>query len=455
VLIAVALAGLVLSACGGAAAPATVVITQEVPGPVQIVTPTPGAEARKLEIFDWWTGPGEKEAADAMFKALKDKYPDIEVVQNPVPGGGGVNQRVVLQARMSAGLPPDTWQTLGGAELKSYVDAKELQPLDDLYKELGYDKVIPGPLLNAVTVDGHPYVIPLNMHVGNILYWSTAAFTKAKITDPPKTYKDFKADLDALKAAGYKYPLALGNKDSGWAAVFILDSLYLELAGPEGYVKFYKGETDVTTDANFKTALTELASLMAYVDPGNAALTWDQSVGNVVNGDSAMVIMGTWAIGAFIHDKWTPGKEFSATTFPQAPDRIILFHPDTFGLAVGGNHPNTTKDWLRVVASPELQIPTDVTQGGLFARTDIDPTKFPDPIRQELQGYVAKNPGKMILDQHGSIAPQAFTSAYWTAIATFVASPGAASDVDAAIKAVATLMTANDVKTAAAWYKWP
>ncbi len=59
-----------------------------------------------------------------MFKALADAYPDITVVQNPVPGGGGVNQRTVLQARMTAGLPPDTFQTLGGAELKGYVDCR-------------------------------------------------------------------------------------------------------------------------------------------------------------------------------------------------------------------------------------------------------------------------------------------------------------------------------------------
>jgi hypothetical protein len=105
------------------------------------------------------------------------------------------------------------------------------------------------------------------------------------------------------------------------------------------------------------------------------------------------------------------------------------------------------------VASPELQIPTDVTQGGLFARTDIDPKEFPDPIRQELQEYVSKNPDKLILDQHGSIAPQAFTSAYWTAIASFVS--GTPPDVDGTITAVANLMKDNNVKDAAAWYVWP
>jgi len=103
------------------------------------------------------------------------------------------------------------------------------------------------------------------------------------------------------------------------------------------------------------------------------------------------------------------------------------------------------------VASPELQIPTDVTQGGLFARTDIDPTEFPDPIRQELQGYVRDNPDKLILDQHGSILPAAAQPAYWDILSSFLAQP----DVDGTIKAVATMMTTYDVQQASAWYVWP
>ncbi|MBN1666621.1 MAG: hypothetical protein JW862_06020, partial [Anaerolineales bacterium] len=50
-----------------------------------IVTATPEPKEQKLEIFHWWTAPGEREAADAMFAALADKYPEIRVVENPVP----------------------------------------------------------------------------------------------------------------------------------------------------------------------------------------------------------------------------------------------------------------------------------------------------------------------------------------------------------------------------------
>lgn len=166
-----------------------------------------------------------------------------------------------------------------------------------------------------------------------------------------------------------------------------------------------------------------------------------------------MVLMGTWAIGAFVKgSNWQPGVDFGAVTFPQKPERILLFHPDTYGITVGAPNPDATMKWLEVVASPELQIPTDVTQGGLFARTDIDPKEFPDPIRQELQTFVSQNPGKLILDQHGSILPATAQPVYWDIIASYLA--GSAS-LDDTIKAVANMMTTYDVKAASAWYQWP
>lgn len=455
---------LVLAACAPAAATPQVLVTEvvktvEVPGEVQVttvvetvvVTPEPTPEERKLEIFHWWTAPGEREAADAMFAALKEAYPDIEVVENPVAGGGGVSHRVVLQGRIAAGLPPDTFQTLGGAELKQYVDGGVLQPLDDLYAELGYADVIPGPLLKAVTVEGHPYVVPLNMHIQNILYYNLPLFEELGLT-PPTNFDELIAACEAIEAAKPDMVcLGLGSSEK-WGDAFVFDSIYLEEAGPENYVKLYKGEIDVATDAAYRSALEKFATLNDHINADHSVLTWDQAVGLVGSGQAAMTLMGTWAIGAFTKGSgWEPGVDFGAVTFPQVPERILLFHPDTYGITVGAPHPSATMDWLRVVASPELQIPTDVTQGGLFARTDIDPTEFPDPIRQELQTYVSQNPDKLILDQHGSILPGTAQPIYWDILSAFLAQP----DVDATIAAVDSMMDTYNVKEASAWYQWP
>lgn len=455
---------LILAACAPAAATPQVLVTEvvktvEVPGEVQVttvvetvvVTPEPTPEERKLEIFHWWTAPGEREAADAMFAALKEAYPDIEVVENPVAGGGGVSHRVVLQGRIAAGLPPDTFQTLGGAELKQYVDGGVLQPLDDLYAELGYADVIPGPLLKAVTVEGHPYVVPLNMHIQNILYYNLPLFEELGIT-PPTTFDELIAACETIEAAKPDMVcLGLGSSEK-WGDAFVFDSIYLEEAGPENYVKLYKGEIDVATDAAYRSALEKFATLNDHINVDHSVLTWDQAVGLVGSEQAAMTLMGTWAIGAFTKGSgWEPGVDFGAVTFPQVPERILLFHPDTYGITVGAPHPSATMDWLKVVASPELQIPTDVTQGGLFARTDIDPTEFPDPIRQELQTYVSQNPDKLILDQHGSILPGTAQPIYWDILSAFLAQP----DVDATIVAVDSMMDTYSVKEASAWYQWP
>jgi len=428
--------------------------TPEVKEVVTTVIVEPEPETNKLEIFHWWTAPGEREAADAMFAALNDAYPEIEVVENPVPGGGGTEHRIVLKARITAGIPPDTFQTLGGAELKDYVDSNVLQPLDDFYAEHDYAAVIPKPLLNAVTIDGHPYSVPLNMHLENILYYNLKLFDELELS-APTGYDDLIAACDAIKAAKPEMAcLAVGSKDN-WSDVFVLDTIMMELGGPEYYVKFFKGEIDVATDPIFKESLEKFAALQPYINlSDHSSLTWDQAVGAVGAGQAAMTIMGTWAIGAFVKgSNWQPGVDFGAVNYPTKPDRILLFHPDTYGCTVGAPHMEACYKWLEIVASPELQIPTDVTQGGLFARTDIDPMEFPDPIRQEMQKFVSENPDKLILDQHGTILPNPAQVEYRVIISSFFSS--AKPDVDATIQAVATMMTTFSVMDGASWYQWP
>ena len=448
--------GMILSACGTPAAPPaapaepqTVIQTQ-----VVVVTATPAPASKKLEIYHWWTAPGEREAADAMFAALKAAYPDITLVENPVPGGGGTEHRVVLKARITAGIPPDTFQTLGGAELKDYVDSGVLQPLDEFYAATGYGDKIPKPLLSAVTIDGHPYSVPLNMHLENILYYNKKLFDSLSLA-APAGYDDLIAACKAIKAAKPDMTcLAVGSKDN-WSDVFVLDTIMMELGGPAYYVKFFKGEVDVANDPIFKESLEKFAALQQYSNMrDHSSLTWDQAVGAVGAEQAAMTMMGTWAIGAFVKGSdWQPGVDFGAVNYPTKPERILLFHPDTYGCTVNAPDPAECQDWLNVVASPELQIPTDVTQGGLFARTDIDPKQFPDPIRQEMQDYVSKNPDKLIMDQHGTILPNPAQVQYRVIISTFFAD--STPDVAGTIQATAEMMSTYNVKAGAAWYKWP
>jgi ABC-type glycerol-3-phosphate transport system substrate-binding protein len=289
------------------------------------------------------------------------------------------------------------------------------------------------------------------MHIQNILYYNKKIFSDLKLKEP-KNFNDLIQAAAAIKKAYPKmYPIGLGPKEK-WEAAFGLDEIILEEGGPEYYVKLFKGEVDVKKDRIFRASLEKLAKMKPYIYPFHSNLTWDQSVSLVVAGDSAMVTMGTWAIAP---SSTTNGRRArtSERSPSQGAQRYLLFHADSFVLPKGAPNPGTTMDFLRVTASPELQIPCDVVQGGLVARIDIDPKVFPDPIRQEMQAYIRDNPTKLILDQHGSIAPASFSTEYWTAVAGFMAADK--PDINRMLAQVDTLFKTYEVKKDAAWYVWP
>jgi hypothetical protein len=70
-----------------------------------------------------------------------------------------------------------------------------------------------------------------------------------------------------------------------------------------------------------------------------------------------------------------------------------------------------------------------------------------------MQEFVSKNPDKLILDQHGTILPNAAQVQYRVIISTFFAA--AKPDVEGAIAATVDMMTVFNVKEGAAWYQWP
>jgi glucose/mannose transport system substrate-binding protein len=289
------------------------------------------------------------------------------------------------------------------------------------------------------------------MHIQNMLYYNLKLFEELKIT-PPTSFRELLSACRMVSAIKQDMTcIALGSKDK-WSDALILDSLLLDMGGPEYYTHLFKGELDVATDANFKTALENFQRLIPYINEDHADLTWEQAVGLVGSGKSAMTIMGTWASDVFINNfNWQPGVDFGAISFPQKPERILLFHSDGFGMAAGAPDPVESMAWLKAVGSPEVQIIATGIQGGLFARIDIDPNELPDPIRKELQAYIQDNPGRLILDQHGGILPASAQPVYWDIVSDFMIklSPNESmQDTD-------NMMATYGVKEASAWYDWP
>ena len=58
-------------------------------------------------------------------------------------GGAGTNAKAVLAQRLAAHKPPDSFQGHAGAELRDYIKAGQVEPIDFIYKRYSFDKVMP------------------------------------------------------------------------------------------------------------------------------------------------------------------------------------------------------------------------------------------------------------------------------------------------------------------------
>ena len=138
-----ALTALLLAACGDLTPTASPATSSGLSGAVS---------SNRFEIFSWWTNGGEADGKNALLSIYKKQYPGVNVIDATVAGGAGTNAKTVLVTRMQGGQPPDTFQVHAGQELiGTWVTAGKMEPITQLFKDQGWDKVMPKLLLDQIT----------------------------------------------------------------------------------------------------------------------------------------------------------------------------------------------------------------------------------------------------------------------------------------------------------------
>ena len=187
------------------------------------------AGADQVEVFSWWTGGGEAAGLDAMIKVFAAEYPDTEFINAAVAGGAGTNARAVLASRLQAGDPPDSWQAHAGQEIiGTYVAADQIEPLNSLFEEEGWGKVMPATLLPLISKGDQIYSVPVNIHRANVMWTNPAVLAEAGVT-VPTTWDEFFAACEKIEAKG-KICLSMGET---WTAQHLMEVVLLGSLGPE------------------------------------------------------------------------------------------------------------------------------------------------------------------------------------------------------------------------------
>ncbi len=392
------------------------------PTPAPSETEQPAPTENKLEIFSWWTAGGEADGLNALFELYKQKYPDVEIINATVAGGAGSNAKAVLATRMQSGDPPDSFQVHAGHELiDSWVQAGKMEPVTFIFEENGWlDKYPPG-VIDILSYDGEIWSVPVNIHRSNVLWYNKAIFEENGL-EPPKTFDEFFAVADALKAKGIT-PLALG--DNGiWAATHLFESVLLGAMGPEKYRGLWDGSTD-WNGPEVKQALETFAKMMEYVNEDHAALSWDQAAQLVADGDAAMTIMGDWTEGYFKSIGLTPNKEFGWVPSPNTEGTFIMLS-DSFGLPKGAPHRENAIAWLELCGSKEGQDAFNPLKGSIPARTDGDRALYDEYLQSAMDDFSSNEIVPSVT--HGAAASEGWVTAIHDVMTLFVSD----LDVDAA-----------------------
>ncbi|MBO0609059.1 ABC transporter substrate-binding protein [Myceligenerans salitolerans] len=403
-----AVLGMVLAACGGGSGSGDA-----------------GSEGGgdQVEVFTWWAAGSEKAGLDALVGVFQEQHPDIEFVNGAVAGGAGSAAKDLLQTRLQAQDPPDTFQAHAGAELQDYIDAAQIEDVSGLYEEFGLTDAFPADLVERLsTEDGAIYSIPSNIHRANVL-WANPAVLEDAGLDPSGEYEDldaFIADLEELDEAGVT-PISVATT---WTQVHLLETVLLADLGAQAYSGLWDGSTDWSSD-EVTGALEDFETIMSFTNSDRDGLDWPEATQQVIDGQAAFNIMGDWAVAAFEEQDKELGTDFVAVASPGTAGTFD-FLADSFTLPVGAPHPEGTKAWLETIGSLEGQTAFNAAKGSIPARTDADPADF----SEYQQGAIESFANDTIVSSlaHGAATPVATLNAISDATSKFTTG---ASDLDA------------------------
>jgi glucose/mannose transport system substrate-binding protein len=371
-------------------------------------------DAGSLEIFSWWTSPGEAPALQALFDTYLAAHPGVEVINSAVAGGAGINAIAVLQTRLQGNQPPDSWQTHIGRELiDQYVVPGYCEPITDIFTAEGFADVMPAGLIEQASWESEQYSVPTGVHRGNGFWYNKTVMADNGIeVGDTMSLDEFFAAADTLKAAGIP-ALALAMKDT-FPGPQLFENTLLGAVGPETYNGLFKGEA-AWDDQGVRDAADTTARMLDYVNNDFSALSWDQAMGLVIEGKAGFNSMGDWAYGEVVAKDAV--DNIGWVSHP-GTDGSFMLVVDSFTLPVGAPNADNAKDWLAVIGGKEAQEAFNPIKGSIPARTDANRDLFSTYHQWSMDGFAkdALVPSCV----HGQASSPAFKQALYDAATAFV-----------------------------------
>lgn len=284
-------AAMIFSACGGTPATSSAAPAPAPSSTAPSATPeapaTTGGEIEKDAELVYWSMWGETEPQGLAIQSAIDDFTKKTGVKVEVQYGAR-ETRKTLQPALDAGEAIDIFDE--DIERVNNTWGNYLLPLDDLYAGSGLDGQLNATMMKLSKDIGGGSIkcIPYQPSTFIVMY-NKAIFDAAGITAIPKTWDEFMAACEKIKASG-KIPMTV---DDAYMAAFF------------GYMmdRTVGAEATVAAAAAMKfdePGVLETAKVIedmvkkGYIDPKAAGNVWPAGQTDIANGSVAMYLNGTW-----------------------------------------------------------------------------------------------------------------------------------------------------------------
>lgn len=307
------------------------------------------AVAGTLVINGDTSDPAPKAAFQAVIDGFEAENPDVDVVYNLFDHEG---YKAAIRNFLSADAP-DIAFWYAGNRMAPFVEAGLFAPIDDVWADQGLYSLMASSA-PGMTMDGKKWGIPFTYYNWGV-YYRQDIFENLGIT-VPTNWDEFIAAGETLKANGVT-PITIGTKWL-WTAGGVFDYLNLRTNGYDFHMALTSGEIPWTDDRVRAT----MANYQQLIDgdfflENHAALSWQEALAPMANGEAAMYIMGNFAV-APLKELGLDDNSLGLFQFPEITPGIPMAEEaptDTIHLTAGAKNVVDAKRFLAYTARPDVQ----------------------------------------------------------------------------------------------------
>ncbi|MDR2974524.1 MAG: extracellular solute-binding protein [Propionibacteriaceae bacterium] len=208
---------------------------------------------------------------------------------------------------------------------------------------------------------GERWSVPFTIGTFGIVYANKAKLAAAGVTEAPKTWEAWMADLEKVKAAsGTTGGVSIGFQSPTTGLEWAMQQMAFAQIGPDAYHGLFSNDASKNfASANGTKVLSTYAQIQPYWMPGTQSLTIDDADIAFAQGKAAYDIGGTFTL-AFLAQNGMTMDDIITFPIPEPSDSVIKdrglspFGLTGLSLSASSKNQESALEWMKYLATEEV-----------------------------------------------------------------------------------------------------